>query len=72
MATGALAAHDLATDAVTAAVAYPIDDLLVLFAVALVLLRGVDAGVRRPLYFVAAGMPAPTGRSAGCPTSASA
>jgi diguanylate cyclase (GGDEF)-like protein len=52
----ALAADNLATDAVAAAVAYPLGDLLVLFAVALVLLRGVDATVRLPLYVVAVAM----------------
>jgi diguanylate cyclase (GGDEF)-like protein len=51
-----LSSTTLATDAVAAAVAYPIGDLLVLFAVALVIRRGVDAGSRTPLYFIAGGM----------------
>ncbi|NMO49680.1 GGDEF domain-containing protein [Actinoplanes sp. TBRC 11911] len=52
----ALAADNLAGDAVAGAVAYPVGDLLVLFAVALVIRRGVDAGVRKSMYLIAAGM----------------
>jgi diguanylate cyclase (GGDEF)-like protein len=51
----ALALTSLPGDAVAGAIAYPISDLLVLFAVTLVIRRGVDAGARTPLYFIAAG-----------------
>lgn len=52
----ALTTRNLSGGALAAAVTYPVVDLLVLFGVALVIRRGVDAGVRRSMYLIAAGM----------------
>ncbi|WP_328468998.1 GGDEF domain-containing protein [Actinoplanes sp. NBC_00393] len=52
----ALTEHRLGTGAVLAAIALPLGDLTLLFGIVLVLMRGVDESVRRPMILLAAAM----------------